>query len=114
MSAVTAAFDMKEQRKLLKALDSLRQRMIDTVADQQHLLAQLHPEQALGAANLLQYLAFRTQDVRKLQDTLHEVGLSSMASAESHICAQLEQIMLRLGWQPAAQGRYQACDGDLG
>jgi pyruvate kinase len=89
-------------RKLLKELGSLRQLMIDTLAEHQSLLAKLHPEQAIGAANLLQYLAFRSRDVRKLQDTLHELGLSSMASAESHICAQLEQIMLRLGWQPDA------------
>ena len=89
-------------RKLLKELGNLRQHMIDTLAGHQPMLAKLHPEQAIGAANLLQYLVFRANDVRKLQDTLHELGLSSMASAESHICAQLEQILLRLGWQPDA------------
>lgn len=89
-------------RKLLKELGKLRQLMLDTVAEHQSLLATLHPDQVTGAANLLQYLVFRTNDVRGLQDTLHELGLSSMASAESHICAQLEQILLRLGWQPDA------------
>lgn len=102
MSSATPLLDAELAQKLLRQLGSLRQRMNDTVAGQQALLARLHPEQVLGASNLLQYLAFRTKDVRKLQDTLHELGLSSMASAESHICAQVEQIMLRLGWQPDA------------
>lgn len=113
MAFEQVSLDSTLQRKLLKDLGNLRQRMIDTLAQHAPLLARLHPEQAIGAANLLQYLAFRTKDVRKLQDTLHALGLSSMASAESHICAQLEQIMLRLGWQPDAAFPA-ACCYDVG
>jgi pyruvate kinase len=84
--------------ELLNKLLALRQTMLDCLRDHQDLLTVLAPIQAMGAINLLQYLSFRTHDVQHLQDVLHELGLSSMASSESHICTQVEQIMQRLGW----------------
>lgn len=57
----------------------------------------IHPQNKLTAQNLLQYLTLRNNDIRELQDLLHEKGLSSLASSESHIHRQLQEILLRIG-----------------
>jgi len=57
----------------------------------------IHPSQLLAAQNMIHYLAFRNEDVRELQDALHTLGLSSLASSESHIRRQLQSIRQRLG-----------------
>ncbi|HAD14882.1 MAG TPA: pyruvate kinase [Saprospirales bacterium] len=47
--------------------------------------------------NLLHYLALRREDLRPLQDALHDAGLSSLASAESHCMRQVQSVLQRLG-----------------
>ncbi|HSK13666.1 MAG TPA: pyruvate kinase [Phnomibacter sp.] len=61
------------------------------------LTGPVRPEHHLSAINLLQYLALRKKNISKLQNALHEQGLSSMASSESHIHRQLQEILMRLG-----------------
>lgn len=50
-----------------------------------------------SATNLIQYLALRNEDIRVLQDKLHQAGLSSLASSESHILKQVQSIREILG-----------------
>ncbi len=104
MTSSSSSLDRTTRTRLLAALACLHRTMCDSVRQNQSLLANVHPKQALGAVNLLQYLAFRACDVRQLQDELHVLGLSSLASAESHICAQIEQTMHRLGWRGKDSG----------
>lgn len=80
-------------RQLLLALES---RML---AETKRLLLfkNLHPDQQYAAQNLLHYLVLRNEDIRELQEMLHIHGLSSLASAESHIHRQLQAILERLG-----------------
>jgi pyruvate kinase len=59
--------------------------------------AKIHPLNKSSAQNLLQYLTLRNNDIRELQDLLHGKGLSSLASSESHIQRQLQEILLRIG-----------------
>lgn len=54
-------------------------------------------EQKVSAQNLIRYLALRNQDIRELQDKLHEHGLSSLASSESNVLRQIQNIRQRLG-----------------
>jgi pyruvate kinase len=61
------------------------------------ILENIHPHNKASACNLLQYLSLRKFDIRELQDKLHEKGLSSLASSESHIHRQLQEIMQRVG-----------------
>lgn len=51
----------------------------------------------ISAINLLQYLALRKKNISHLQSGLHSNGLSSLASAESHIHRQIQEVMMRLG-----------------
>jgi len=78
-------------------LRSLVQRMLDVVRDHSDLINSLHPGQKASAKNLLRYLSLRSRDIRTLQDALHDLGLSSMASSESHILHQVQAVLRRLG-----------------
>ena len=55
------------------------------------------PQHHSSAINLLQYLALRKKNISHLQNDLHSLGLSSLASAESHIHRQVQEVMMRLG-----------------
>lgn len=57
----------------------------------------LETDQRESAQNFIRYLTLRSKDIRNLQDMLHEDGLSSLASSESHILRQIQNIRQRLG-----------------
>lgn len=78
--------------------------MLRSENDFSHLLAQAHPNQRPNAVNLLHYLALRSLDIRELQDALHEAGLSSITSSESHVRGQILAILERLGDNKAVAG----------
>lgn len=46
----------------------------------------------LSAQNLIHYLTLRNIDIRLLQNELHNLGLSSLSSSESHILRQVQEI----------------------
>ncbi len=71
--------------------------MLQVIPEKQHLTDQVHSRQKRSALNLLHYLSLRNEDIRNLQDQLHVHGLSSLASAESHIQRQVQAILQRLG-----------------
>jgi len=98
---------------LLGELTALREEMIRVSRQYDHLSDPVSGRQQLSAANLLHYLTFRSQDIRIVQDRLHQFGLSSMAASESHILSQIEQILLRLGWDPGSE-KLSACTFPVG
>jgi pyruvate kinase len=57
----------------------------------------VHPEQKQSITNLIHYLTLRREDLRVIQDDLHDAGLSSLASSESHILRQVQAVLQRLG-----------------
>ncbi len=61
------------------------------------IIAGVHAQQRQSIINLIHYLALRREDLRPLQDKLHDAGLSSLASAESHILRQVQAVLERLG-----------------
>lgn len=63
----------------------------------QSAIAGVHPRQRRSAANLMHYLALRRENLRPLQDQLHDAGLSSLASSEGHILRQVQAVLQRLG-----------------
>jgi pyruvate kinase len=77
----------------LQRLDYL---MLEAEANFKQWRYQTHPTQYKSACNLLHYLVLRSIDIRALQETLHEYGLSSLSSSESHIRSQLQEILRRL------------------
>ena len=89
---------MKEELvRLANELERIDEFMLLAERDFNYLLEKVHPSNRKSAVNLLHYLALRSLDIRNLQDALHEYGLSSMASSESHIRGQLLAILNRIG-----------------
>ena len=84
-------------------LDSLESKMMAEEKKRHSLLKNLHPEQLQSARNLIHYLALRKEEIRPLQNELHNLGLSSLASAESHIHRQLQAINERVGMEYAPE-----------
>jgi pyruvate kinase len=94
-------------------LTQLRARV---AAGQQALLAQWQPRltgsgYARSAANLAAYIAFRREDLRKLQERLSELGLSSLGRCEGHVIATLNAVALALD---ALAGACPTSEGKLG
>lgn len=81
-------------KKQLLFLDS---EMIQVKDQFQELLQGLSPDNRDSALNFLHYLVLRKTDIQELQQQLHEYGLSSLASCESHTHRQIQVTMERLG-----------------
>lgn len=81
----------------LERLDAL---MLSVEESHRPLLQHIHPAHYQSACNLLHYLALRSQDIRGLQELLHEQGLSALTNSESHIRSQLLAILRHLGHTP--------------
>ena len=79
------------------SLKQIESSMIDEVEKRSAILGSVHPSQVLGAKNLIHYLTLRKENIMDLQNDLHSMGLSSLASSESHIRSQLQAINQRLG-----------------
>ncbi|HJS56355.1 MAG TPA: pyruvate kinase [Chitinophagaceae bacterium] len=78
-------------------LAELETKMHQEEVKRNSLFKDIHSKQVGAARNLIHYLALRSEDIRDLQDQLHICGLSSLASAESHILRQVQAILERLG-----------------
>jgi pyruvate kinase len=81
-----------------KQLNKLEQQFSGSLSVFDHYLKEsVLPEHKESAINLLQYITLRKKNIMSLQGMLHEKGLSSLASAESHIHRQVQEILMRLG-----------------
>lgn len=98
-----------EKKELVESLEFLLEKMNRTVKEKHVTIEQLHEKQKTSGANLLHYLALRSEDIRVLQDELHVLGLSSLASSESHILRQVQTILQRLG-KECTPGQLSSCD----
>ncbi|MBS1518649.1 MAG: pyruvate kinase [Bacteroidetes bacterium] len=88
---------MQELEYIDKSLKELLNVMNTFVSDHKDVITSLHPLQRISAINLLHYLILRNEDLRSFQDRLHNNGLSSLASSESHVMRQIQMILRRLG-----------------
>lgn len=66
----------------------------DRFADE---LAHVHPDFHASARNLIAYLALRHVDIRKLQEQLQSLGLSSLGRAEKNVLASIRTVQKLLG-----------------
>ncbi|WP_370625083.1 pyruvate kinase [Corynebacterium sp. TAE3-ERU12] len=68
---------------LIDELDHLLAELDRVTANHADDIAQVTPEQRAGAENLLHYAYLRTVDIRGLQNRLHDLGVTSLTTAES-------------------------------
>jgi pyruvate kinase len=102
---------MKNKAGLLLELQSLYAKMVATEAHKALVIKNMVPEHRKSAINLLDYLVFRSENIYKLQESLHAYGLSSLASSESHIKAQLCNVMKLLGNKQPIHNNINFYDG---
>jgi pyruvate kinase len=82
---------------------TLREAMLDHERRLQPWIDDVDAAHRASAANLTHYLALRRHDLRRLQQRLSDLGLSSLGRSESHVLANLDKvlgILHRLGGQP--------------
>lgn len=84
-------------KRIKKSLKDIESSMVNEVEKRSSILSEIHTSQLIAAKNMLHYLTLRKEDIRALQNDLHSMGLSSLASSESHIRSQLQAINQRLG-----------------
>lgn len=77
------------------------------------VLGRVHPGRRQSAANLIDYLTLRHHDIRQLQDSLSELGLSSLGRSEEHVITSLERVLwvLHLLAGQTPNGRTEAAVG---
>ncbi|MCU0451559.1 MAG: pyruvate kinase [Bernardetiaceae bacterium] len=84
---------VKTYDNLLNELLIVRRQMLSLEQAHAATIAAVHPAFRKSAANLIHYLAFRSVEVRFIQDKLHDLGLSSLASGELHLFDQLNKVI---------------------
>lgn len=82
--------------ELRTRLDDLRDE-VDDFGQDQALLARVHPQNHDSAANLLHYLALRSNDLRPLQSELSRWGLSSLGRCEAHVLPTIDLVRAAAG-----------------
>lgn len=100
-ASVSVADDPREA--LRRQLNHVRS---DTLAQAEMRLALYRSRYPGGiftasARNLAHYLALRRFDLRSLQDSLSETGISSLGRCEAHVLQTLDQVISLLGGEPA-------------
>ncbi|MBC7935588.1 MAG: pyruvate kinase [Rhizobacter sp.] len=93
----------KQLHEIQQQLTTIENKMLLEVEQRKTTLGTIHTQQQAAAKNLIHYLALRSEDISVLQQSLHIMGLSSLASSESHIHRQLQAVLQQLGktYQPA-------------
>lgn len=92
-STATSAWDPQAAQSVLTALWDLRRSLLQRQAELQPLLDATDPRHRSSAANLVHYLALRETDLRKLQDRLAWIGVSSLGRAETHVLANVDKVL---------------------
>ncbi|MBF9251986.1 pyruvate kinase [Pontibacter sp. 172403-2] len=83
-------------KALIAQLDQLHQQALELEQKFEPLIEKAHPNFRNSARNLLHYLALRQHDIRELQESLAQLGLSSLGRAEAHVLTSLEAVRHQL------------------
>jgi pyruvate kinase len=81
---------------MARQLEDLQDEMRLRHAESSALFERVHPSHRQSAANLVDYLTLRAHDVRSLQSSLSELGLSSLGRSEEHVITSLERVLVAL------------------
>ena len=88
--------DATSLHDLVETLESLHAEMRRRYTDAAGALERVLPSHRLSAANLIDYLTLRHFDMREIQESLAQLGLSSLGRAEEHVITTLERVINNL------------------
>jgi len=77
----------------IQSLMGLRSEMVRLGSRSLRNIRELRSNQRNSAANLIHYLALRAHDLRKLQERLSEIGVSSLGRSEGHILDDVDRVL---------------------
>jgi pyruvate kinase len=83
----------KRFEPLMAELLEIRRSMVSQEAELEEQITSAHSLYRRSVANLIHYLALRHRDIRKLQDELAALGLSSLGRAEAHTMWTLDAVL---------------------
>lgn len=86
-------WNVEECRSLIGELRTLRATMKAHERALAATIAQVDPTHRPSAQNLAHYLALRRFDMRRLQQRLSALGLSSLGRAETHVLASVDKVL---------------------
>jgi len=92
-SDATAQWDIQSCEDLISQLWTLRESMLEHASRLSERMAGVDPAHRAGATNLAHYLAFRRFDLRRLQERLAWMGVSSLGRAENHVLANVDKVL---------------------
>ena len=87
---------MKRLRELIEVLLPIQKSILEVEHQFASVIADVHPNYTYSALNFLRYLRLRTFDLRKIQEKLTTMGLSSISHSERHVLANIENILYLL------------------
>ena len=79
-----------------KELTRILQNIIDNENRIESLITNVHTDYRLSAKNLFRYLILRSFDLRKYHDTLSDLGVSSIRTAEGYVFGNLYNVVRNL------------------
>jgi pyruvate kinase len=82
----------KKLTQLLQQLEDIKQQAAEFEKKYSGELEKVPPSNLKSAKNLIHYLALRNQDIREIQDTLWQLGISRLGKAESHVLASIVSV----------------------
>jgi pyruvate kinase len=82
----------KRVTELLEQLEQIESEAKDLEKKYEKRLKKVHPANHKSALNLIHYLALRNTDIRELQNTLGQLGISRLGRAESHVIASIAAV----------------------
>ena len=85
--------DAASIHKLAEQLEILHEEMRQRYVDAADALERVLPSHRLSAANLIDYLTLRDFELREIQESLAQLGLSSLGRAEEHVITTLEHVI---------------------
>lgn len=94
---------------LIEQLSDIRVAMLSLEEQFTPQIRELDASALTSARNLVHYLAFRQFDIRRLQEALASLGLSSLGRTEAHVLASVERVLAMLhlmagrAWHPEAR-----------
>jgi pyruvate kinase len=84
---------MKNINALIKSLTEIREAILEGEKEFRTTIDNVHPNYRYSATNFIRYLKLRTFDLRKIQELLSTLGLSSISHSERHVLANVENIL---------------------
>ena len=78
---------------LINKLSAIREDMFSMATEFEDLLQNCCPDYLASAKNLLYYLALRSHDIKSLQVSLGDIGLSSLGRSEHNVLASIDAVL---------------------